>query len=218
MDFLIICNVESWDWPVEMFDHVAVALLVAVQQGLGVTAVQGGQTGQSRQSSGQPRQHPGPGQQGIVQRHQVGHRVTHGEPRASALNMVAWALPREHVRKRQLCDFALPWILFMRDERGSVELQHGVLRRGAGEWEHSLGWPARSGGLHQYITTEARDKYKVLTTSTPQHSIYPCVKSRKSSSSTPNLLPSLKIMQIYNSNDLFWSFLSVGKLYCRHLN
>ena len=44
----------------------------------------------------------------------------------------------------------LPGILVVGDERGSVELQHGVLWRGAGEWEHSLGWPARSGVIEQY--------------------------------------------------------------------
>ena len=94
----------------EMFDHVPVALFVAVQQSLGVATVQGGtvQAGEAREAGRETRQHAGPGQQGIVQRHQVRHRVTHGEPRASALNMVAWALPREHVSKRKLSDFALP--------------------------------------------------------------------------------------------------------------
>ena len=72
----------------EMFDHVPVALFVAVQQGLGVPPVEGGQAGQTRQAGRQPRQHPGPREQRVVQGHQVGHRVTHGEPRASGLQVV----------------------------------------------------------------------------------------------------------------------------------
>ena len=81
----------------EMFDHVAVALFVAVQQGLGVTTVQGGsvEAGEARQASRQTRQHARPGQQGTVQRHQVRHRVTHGEPRATRIHVVSRALPGE---------------------------------------------------------------------------------------------------------------------------
>ena len=77
----------------EMFDHVPVALFVAVQQSLGVTTVQGGEAGQAREAGRKTWDHPGPGQQGVVQRHQVGHRVTHGEPRATGIHMVSRTLP-----------------------------------------------------------------------------------------------------------------------------
>ena len=84
-----------------MFDHVAVALLVAVQQGLGVPPVEGGQTGQTRQAGRQPRQHPGPGEQRVVEGHQVGHRVTHGEPGATGLHVVSRTLPGEEEKDRK---------------------------------------------------------------------------------------------------------------------
>ena len=74
-----------------MLDHVPVALLVAVQQGLGVTPVEAGEAGQTCREAGQ---HPGSGEERIVERHQVRHRVSHGEPGASALHMVCGALPR----------------------------------------------------------------------------------------------------------------------------
>ena len=76
----------------QMFDHVPVALLVAVQQSLGVTTVQRGEAGEAGQTCREAGQHPGPGEQRIVERHQVGHRVTHGEPGASPINVVAWSL------------------------------------------------------------------------------------------------------------------------------
>ena len=113
----------------EMFDHVPVALFVAVQQGLGVAPVQCGEAGEAREAGRQPRQHPGPGEQRVVEGHQVGHRVTHGEPRASGLQVVSGPLPggEENVKKDKVGWLGLPGILFVRDERGSVELQHGVL-------------------------------------------------------------------------------------------
>ena len=77
-----------------MLDHVPVALLVAVQQGLCVAPVEAGEAGEPRQTSGQAGQHPGSGEERIVERHQVRHRVTHREPRASALNVVSRGLPR----------------------------------------------------------------------------------------------------------------------------
>ena len=85
----------------EMFDHVPVALFVTVQQSLGVTTVQGGEAGQAREAGRKTWDHPGPGQQGVVERHQVRHRVTHGEPRAPGLHVVARPLPgqQENVRK-----------------------------------------------------------------------------------------------------------------------
>ena len=85
----------------EMFDHVPVALFVAVQQGLGVTPVKCGEAGEARQAGWEPRQHPGPGEQRVVEGHQVGHRVTHGEPRASRLQVVSRPLPGggENVKK-----------------------------------------------------------------------------------------------------------------------
>ena len=43
-----------------MFDHIPVALLVAVQQGLGVPSVQRGEAREARETSGEPGQHPGP--------------------------------------------------------------------------------------------------------------------------------------------------------------
>ena len=78
-----------------MFDHVAVALLVAVQQGLGVTPVEAGEAGETRQTCREAGQHPGSGEERIVERHQVRHRVTHGEPRATRIHVVSRALPGE---------------------------------------------------------------------------------------------------------------------------
>ena len=134
-----------------MLDHVPVALLVAVQQGLSVAPVEAGEAGEAGQTCGEAGQHPGSGEERIVERHQVRHRVTHGEPRASALNVVSRGLPGVEAGYQVGGeDRGLPGILIVRHQRGSVELQHGVLGRGAGEGEDSLGWPARSGGLHQY--------------------------------------------------------------------
>ena len=79
--------------PMEMFDHVPVALFVAVQQSLGVTTVQGGEAGQAREAGRKTWDHPGPGQQGVVQRHQVRHRVTHWEPRAPGIHVVSRPVP-----------------------------------------------------------------------------------------------------------------------------
>ena len=95
----------------EMFDHVPVALFVAVQQGLGVAPVKCGKAGEARQAGRQPRQHPGPGEQRVVEGHQVGHRVTHGEPRASRLKVVSRPLPggEENVKKVNIVVAGLTW-------------------------------------------------------------------------------------------------------------
>ena len=94
----------------EMFDHVPVALFVAVQQGLGVAPVKCGKAGEARQAGWQPRQHPGPREQRVVQGHQVGHRVTHGEPRAARLHVVSSSLPggEEKGKKEDVSRAGLP--------------------------------------------------------------------------------------------------------------